>query len=580
MAPPLLVLKAAKPALKEEQVRSASIAMDTANIIKGGLAAAKKAVSGASSFDALFAQLARTDQSRSMASLAPAPAPAPAVKQESSAANSRPRTPIQRLEAGMRKTGRPLESFRARPEDRERVQEVLVMSGYSERDAKEIVSRASEDDGSINLGAVVNLLPQYAPSQGPVLVMKQEDRPLLIQVLKDVGVQDSDLQAFLDRQPIKDGRLIISGLPELLKGVDSSGQAGSVDKSVLRDLLQGLGLNEKDIQFLMKRASDGQGRTNPQAMLELLTSAAARQQEGLGDALKELAQRMQINPAREQAAGDANRLKGEVQNALANLDHKPQNQQQPTDLEQAVKTALKTAGRHGDQNLQAGVDSQGGDASGREAESDGDRSGRRQAQARPQAGPAAPAKAPVSARGASGPSPAASAADAANGAASGGTGQIRQSGPSRPVLPPHVLRQVGRQMAQMAKTNRNFFRLELKPAELGELSLKLTVKDGVVRASMVAETAAAKHALDAGLDQLKQQLVQQGLKVERIEVMVNPDAQRQARNQEGGGSGSNGGRRGGRGPRGGAGLEGGVEGDMAAAAWDLASDAGRINLFA
>ena len=169
---------------------------------------------------------------------------------------------------------------------------------------------------------------------------------------------------------------------------------------------------------------------------------------------------------------------------------------------------------------------------------------------------------------------------AAGQAASRATVQTAQTTQVRGSLPSYVVRQVSDQIVQMVQKQQNTLNLKLKPANLGDLSLEITVKDGAVKAVMMAETVAAKNALDSGLDQLKQLLGQQGLKLERLEVMVNPDSQRQADFAAGDQSGS-GDRRGG--------GSGDSDQDLASADLDetqnsggllFSSDGERINLFA
>jgi flagellar hook-length control protein FliK len=93
-------------------------------------------------------------------------------------------------------------------------------------------------------------------------------------------------------------------------------------------------------------------------------------------------------------------------------------------------------------------------------------------------------------------------------------------------LPAYVVRQVAFNLNQMAARQLSSLRMELKPPAMGEITLELAVKDGAVKASLVAETVAAKKALEAGIEQLKQELVNQGLKVEQISISVQPDAQK------------------------------------------------------
>ena len=113
------------------------------------------------------------------------------------------------------------------------------------------------------------------------------------------------------------------------------------------------------------------------------------------------------------------------------------------------------------------------------------------------------------------------------------------------------------------------------------MNLELTVKDGVVKATILTDTTAAKEMLENGLDQLKQHLTIQGLQVEQMEILVNPDAMRQqaqAQDQQGFG---------GRQPGLGGGSEGGGDSasvagvdSLGAALAGQAASNGRINVFA
>ena len=97
-------------------------------------------------------------------------------------------TPIARLEQSLRQSGAPLERFEVAAADRDKLEEVLVKSGYSLDKARELMDRASKKDGKINLGTLFSLMPEYQPTQGPVFLLNIEDKPLLLQVLKDLGV--------------------------------------------------------------------------------------------------------------------------------------------------------------------------------------------------------------------------------------------------------------------------------------------------------------------------------------------------------------------------------------------------------
>ena len=63
-------------------------------------------------------------------------------------------------------------------------------------------------------------------------------------------------------------------------------------------------------------------------------------------------------------------------------------------------------------------------------------------------------------------------------------------------------------------------RLQLKPEHLGELQVKIATNNGVVSATFVAESNTVKSLIEAGLPQLKDQLMQQGLSIQDVSVQV------------------------------------------------------------
>lgn len=62
--------------------------------------------------------------------------------------------------------------------------------------------------------------------------------------------------------------------------------------------------------------------------------------------------------------------------------------------------------------------------------------------------------------------------------------------------------------------------LLLNPDNLGKISLNVSVRDGVVTAQIAAETQTAKEAIESQVIMLKEQLNNQGLKVEAVEVTL------------------------------------------------------------
>jgi flagellar hook-length control protein FliK len=60
--------------------------------------------------------------------------------------------------------------------------------------------------------------------------------------------------------------------------------------------------------------------------------------------------------------------------------------------------------------------------------------------------------------------------------------------------------------------------IQLKPEHLGELTLKVTVESGVVSASFHSNNSEVRNIIEASLPQLKQELSNQGLKIDNVDV--------------------------------------------------------------
>lgn len=86
-------------------------------------------------------------------------------------------------------------------------------------------------------------------------------------------------------------------------------------------------------------------------------------------------------------------------------------------------------------------------------------------------------------------------------------------------------REIIDQIVEMVKVKMNqdttSLEMQLYPEHLGKIQIHVVSKDGVMTARIVAETEAAKQAVEGGLTSLKESLEQQNLKVDAIEVMVS-----------------------------------------------------------
>ena len=69
----------------------------------------------------------------------------------------RPAPPIARFEQALRQSGTPLNRLEVAAADRDKLEQVLIKSGYSREKAQQLMDRASKEDGQINLGTPVRL---------------------------------------------------------------------------------------------------------------------------------------------------------------------------------------------------------------------------------------------------------------------------------------------------------------------------------------------------------------------------------------------------------------------------------------
>lgn len=83
-----------------------------------------------------------------------------------------------------------------------------------------------------------------------------------------------------------------------------------------------------------------------------------------------------------------------------------------------------------------------------------------------------------------------------------------------------IVRQVVEQVSMQTKQGMTTMELQLYPAHLGRVVVQLVSKDGQVTAQITAETEAAKNALEGQLTLLKENLNNQGVRIESIEVTI------------------------------------------------------------
>src|SRR5690606_18825069 len=95
---------------------------------------------------------------------------------------------------------------------------------------------------------------------------------------------------------------------------------------------------------------------------------------------------------------------------------------------------------------------------------------------------------------------------------------------AKPDVPAAAWAQVVHQLEQRAQSELRpggpTLDLQLHPAELGSVRVRLTLQDGQLAAQLQVVSAAAKEALDAGLAELRATLQAQGFDVQSLSVDV------------------------------------------------------------
>ncbi len=564
-----------------------------------------------SGFDALLAALTNQSQqtlSQTAANTSETGKASASDSTQSIQINSPADTPVARLETALRQSGQPLEKITVPPEAREKMVEVLENSGYSTEDAQEILRRATDDEGNINLGAMFELLPRYTADQGPVLVLDQDAKIQLMQALNDLGVPAGEIRRFFESAEHIGQKIELKGITDLLAMADPN--RSEVDRSVLEDLLGKLGLNAQEVENLLDSKVDSQGRISPSDMLSLLETAAEKNDTKIATALKTLANQIevqgddtkeivrQLRTMVSQALEQAPKKSAETQQTLQQTAQ-PQTLQTESAQTEGTQSAAATNEQSSGSATQSATQSSAtaaGEALAAETQTDtaksaadilgklgqetvasarqnattsetgsqtgfqGGKSGDQTLNQGLAQQAAVNAKAATSTAtqdsGSSKFNDALTAAQnsAARGAAGQGSSTVNRG------IPAYVTRQVSQQMASMVRSGAPSLTLNLKPAHLGSLNMEVTMKDGNLQATLTADNAAAKQTLEAGLDLLREQLMQQGIKVDRIEVAVNADAnpQQQQTAQTSGQSGN------GRSGNSGSGESGAEDGQVAA----------------
>lgn len=84
-----------------------------------------------------------------------------------------------------------------------------------------------------------------------------------------------------------------------------------------------------------------------------------------------------------------------------------------------------------------------------------------------------------------------------------------------------LIDQVGKQISKSILTGDRIVRLQLKPPELGTVKIKIDMKDDSLRIGMIAEHHSVKELLLNNIHQLREALLHQGVKLDKVDVQID-----------------------------------------------------------
>ena len=88
------------------------------------------------------------------------------------------------------------------------------------------------------------------------------------------------------------------------------------------------------------------------------------------------------------------------------------------------------------------------------------------------------------------------------------------------VNPAKIIKQIIDEIKLTVKQDTTKLEMQIYPEQLGKISLQVMSKDGIVTAQIAAQTTAVKEAIEGQLVILKQNMEEQGIKVDSIEVTI------------------------------------------------------------
>lgn len=110
----------------------------------------------------------------------------------------------------------------------------------------------------------------------------------------------------------------------------------------------------------------------------------------------------------------------------------------------------------------------------------------------------------------------------------------QNEGMVKDLLPTYLVDQVGKQISKSILRGDKILKLRLKPPELGVLRVEMDIQDNTLKLGVIAEKDSVKDLLMSNVFELRESLIEQGVKLERVDIQLSHDFDQSLTDSDGG----------------------------------------------
>jgi flagellar hook-length control protein FliK len=92
---------------------------------------------------------------------------------------------------------------------------------------------------------------------------------------------------------------------------------------------------------------------------------------------------------------------------------------------------------------------------------------------------------------------------------------------ARDLLPAHLINQVGKKISRSILRGERVIKLQLHPPDLGGMKVDMEIKDNILKLGVLIENSSVKELLLSNAHELRQALIEQGVKLEKLDIQIS-----------------------------------------------------------